>query len=61
MRLLAELSAERGRLEAALQWVRRAVAASEAVPTRLREDDEQYLEGLEFGVPVGLREDRNDE
>ena len=47
MRLLAELSAERGRLEAALQWVRRAVAASEAVPTRLREDDEQYLEGLE--------------
>ncbi len=47
MRLLAELSAERGRLEAALQWVRRAVAVSEAVPTRLREDDEQYLRGLE--------------
>jgi len=47
MRLLAELSAERGRLAAAVQWVRRAVAASEAIPTRLREDDEQYLGGLE--------------
>jgi tetratricopeptide (TPR) repeat protein len=47
MRLLAELASERGRLTSATQWARRAVAASARVPTRLKEDDEQYLRGLE--------------
>lgn len=55
MRLLAQLAAERGRLAAATQWARRAVAVSARVPTRLKEDDSQYLAEIEGN----LRRDAN--
>jgi tetratricopeptide (TPR) repeat protein len=58
LRLLAELSAERGRTSAALRWAERAVAASDTVPTRLREDDERLLAWLQTASESSPRSNR---
>jgi proteasome accessory factor A len=53
--LLARLAQSRGRSRAARCWARRALAASQGVPTQLRERDRAYLAALEAGDSEGRR------
>ena len=47
LRLLARFAEHRGRLSSARGWMRRALALSEGLPTKLRDWDRAYLQKLE--------------
>jgi hypothetical protein len=55
LRLLARFAEHRGRRLAARGWARRALAASEGIPTQLREWDRAYLQTLEDRSPPAER------